>query len=220
MGTAVDRQNRMSGVTMTGVERDVANLPGMELLVGLPESYRPQLAAVFYEAFAAKLRPVVPSRARCQAILEQDLNGRQAIGAVAGDQLLGFAGLTQPGAPFCNFRLSTCTRVSGRLVGLIQLLLFRLFLTSARPGEVALDALAVRRDRRGQGIGSRLLRATLDYARERGARRVVLQVVDTNDGARRLYERFGFVPTGRHRYPLAAPFAGFSATITMVRALG
>ena len=54
--------------------------------------------------------------------------------------------------------------------------------------------LAVLPDRRSQGIGGRLLAEVADRARERGACKVTLEVHDTNEGAKRLYERSGFGP--------------------------
>ena len=55
---------------------------------------------------------------------------------------------------------------------------------------------------RGQGIGRRLLSATLDDARRCGLERVELSVYAGNPRARRLYEALGFVVEGvrrRHR---------------------
>lgn len=52
---------------------------------------------------------------------------------------------------------------------------------------------------RGRGIGTRLLQAGLRWARSRGLRRVELTVHSENEGAKRLYERVGFVVEGRHR---------------------
>lgn len=49
-------------------------------------------------------------------------------------------------------------------------------------------------DRRGQGIGSRLLEAALERARAGGARRVFLETEEANAGARRFYLRHGFTP--------------------------
>jgi L-amino acid N-acyltransferase YncA len=51
-------------------------------------------------------------------------------------------------------------------------------------------------DRRGTGVGRRLVETTLDHARARGARVVQLTVTDGNDAARDLYERCGFVAFG------------------------
>ena len=51
-------------------------------------------------------------------------------------------------------------------------------------------------DMRGQGIGTALLTAGLDWARERHAHKVTLQVWPDNVAARNLYARFGFVEEG------------------------
>lgn len=59
--------------------------------------------------------------------------------------------------------------------------------------------IAVVPSHRGCGIGSRLLEAGLGWARGRGLQRVELKVHAENEGARRLYERFGFEIEGRHR---------------------
>ena len=54
-------------------------------------------------------------------------------------------------------------------------------------------------EHRGQGIGSRLLAATLERADARGLRRAELVVRADNRVAIRLYRRFGFVEEGRCR---------------------
>jgi RimJ/RimL family protein N-acetyltransferase len=53
---------------------------------------------------------------------------------------------------------------------------------------------------RGQRIAQVLIDAVLDWAREKGQRRVTLAVSDGNVPASRAYERAGFVPTG-HSIP-------------------
>ena len=59
--------------------------------------------------------------------------------------------------------------------------------------------MTVRRERRGQGIGRRLLHALLDWTKPRGYRRIELEVFANNPGAIRLYEREGFAQEGRRR---------------------
>ena len=54
-----------------------------------------------------------------------------------------------------------------------------------------IQALAVDRELRGQGIGSALMECIEDRARGRGCRRLCLDVAAKNKGARRLYERRG-----------------------------
>lgn len=58
--------------------------------------------------------------------------------------------------------------------------------------------LAVAADWRRRGLGAALLRAAMDTFRRRGFRAVELKVeADNPSGARRLYERLGFVVTER-----------------------
>lgn len=52
--------------------------------------------------------------------------------------------------------------------------------------------LAVLSELRGRGIGRALLLAAEERARVRGCAKLTLEVLETNHGARRLYESFGF----------------------------
>jgi ribosomal protein S18 acetylase RimI-like enzyme len=56
--------------------------------------------------------------------------------------------------------------------------------------------LAVGPAHQGQGVGDLLVRAAVEEARRRGARKLALRVLATNPGAQRLYERCGFVVEG------------------------
>ena len=48
-------------------------------------------------------------------------------------------------------------------------------------------------------MGSQLIQAALDWAQSTSVRRVELSVFARNDGAIRLYERFGVEIEGRHK---------------------
>lgn len=66
--------------------------------------------------------------------------------------------------------------------------------------EAEIANLAVTPDRRGRGVGSRLLDAALTAARLAGARVVHLEVRDSNAAARALYGSRGFGTVGRRRH--------------------
>lgn len=68
--------------------------------------------------------------------------------------------------------------------------------------EAHITTLAVDKKYRGRGIASCLIKTVLEKARQKGARRISLEVRTTNVNARRLYEKFGFIVKGvrKHYY--------------------
>ena len=57
--------------------------------------------------------------------------------------------------------------------------------------------MAVAREWRGRGVGSALMAAAIDWARERGLHKLSLGVWPHNTAAIALYRKFGFVEEGR-----------------------
>lgn len=69
--------------------------------------------------------------------------------------------------------------------------------------EMQVNNMAVHPDWRRRGLGERILRAALDEARQRGAATAVLEVRESNQAARTLYERklgFGFLAVREDYY--------------------
>jgi ribosomal protein S18 acetylase RimI-like enzyme len=61
---------------------------------------------------------------------------------------------------------------------------------------IQVQGLAVHPDARRHGVAAGLLDAAEETLRERGARKLTLRVLSTNEAAIRLYERHGFVREG------------------------
>jgi len=77
------------------------------------------------------------------------------------------------------------------LLGMISLLFT---ISTAEGGKAAwLEDLVIRPDKRGKGLGTRLLRAAIDWAQREGLARITLLTDTDNKGARSLYSRHGFV---------------------------
>lgn len=68
--------------------------------------------------------------------------------------------------------------------------------------ECFIEYLWVEPESRGCGVAFRLLTEVIERLRAAGVRRALLWVLDGNDVATRLYQRFGFV-SGKIRHPLA-----------------
>ncbi|MEM7225058.1 MAG: arsinothricin resistance N-acetyltransferase ArsN1 family A [Pseudomonadota bacterium] len=64
---------------------------------------------------------------------------------------------------------------------------------------VADFSVYVARDRRGEGLGGRLVEALIDLARELGYHKLVLAALARNGAGRKLYEKMGFREVGIYR---------------------
>jgi len=80
--------------------------------------------------------------------------------------------------------------VAGELVGYVQ------FGPAEHEVGIEIRRLYVDPDRLGQGIGGQLLARVLGRSEVAAAAAVWIEVWEENYGARRLYQRFGFVETG------------------------
>lgn len=65
------------------------------------------------------------------------------------------------------------------------------------PGTWYINVLAAYPERRGQGLGTMLIRRAAELAAAAGSRGTSIIVADSNEGARRLYERTGHVERAR-----------------------
>ena len=90
----------------------------------------------------------------------------------------------------------------------VRMLCARLrFLGTHADGDFYLQAIAVDRELRGEGIGSALMDAIEEQARASGSTRLFLDAAARNEGARRLYERRGMsVESEWPRLPFMPPF--------------
>ncbi|OLR91670.1 GNAT family N-acetyltransferase [Actinokineospora bangkokensis] len=82
----------------------------------------------------------------------------------------------------------------GAVVGTLQLTLTP-GLSRVGATRATIEAVRVRGDQRGDGLGQRLVEWAVDVARERGAVLVQLTTDASRTDAHRFYERLGFVPS-------------------------
>ncbi len=191
----------------------------VEIVHSLDESQRVHAGQIYYEAFRRKLQPLVGRPDATMQVLSAGLNLDMAIGIRMDGELLGLAGLHSREGIFSRVALSDSVKHLGFLGGLYAWAVLNLFGAGANcpHNELRIAALAVNASARGRGLGSHLLDAVIEKAHFDGFRAVRLEVVDTNTGARQLYERFGFSVVATYSYPIPKSWLGFSRDHVMIK---
>jgi ribosomal protein S18 acetylase RimI-like enzyme len=106
--------------------------------------------------------------------------------------------------------------VDARLIGYAQSGAVEIPAPGRSPGDQELRRLYVESAFQGRGIGRRLLDAILSHPRLKAPANVFLDVWEQNDGARRLYERYGFAVVGAHTFAVVSGAAS-TRDLIMVR---
>jgi ribosomal protein S18 acetylase RimI-like enzyme len=164
-----------------GTTCNAENSPETVRLQVLQEEHLSQIAELFSEAFASKRFMLCFSMAESA----KDIKTRYAhypkekwnLGVVAlsrnpesgEDQVLGFCQMATNDLPMYPSGMHHCD-----------------------PGEWYIETIAVAEEARGQGIGSKLMKWSEDYALVGGASKLTLEVLQGNPAVS-LYERCGFV---------------------------
>lgn len=193
----------------------------MRIGQGFEEHERARIAALYWEAFGAKLGRVLGPRPRALRFIDHALDPAHALCARApGGELLGVAGFKTARGALVLGGPKALRAAYGPVGAVWRAGLLNLLESDVDNARFLVDGIFVAPETRGRGVGSRLIEALAQEARARGHDEIRLEVVDENIRARALYERRGFVAAGRRPAgPLRLVF-GFRATTTMIRRLG
>lgn len=186
---------------------------------GLALEHREEAARLFWEAFGPKLRLPLGDAERAVAFVARALDPDHAICATESGALLGVAGLKSESGGLLRGRHADLAAVYGRWGALWRGAALALYDRPVEPGVLLMDGLFVAPQARGRGVGTQLLLAVAERAREEGRAEVRLDVVDGNR-ARALYEREGFRAVGRIEAGWLGPLLGFHGATTMRRLVG
>ncbi|MDZ4179334.1 MAG: GNAT family N-acetyltransferase [Coriobacteriia bacterium] len=179
---------------------------GPRLLRGIPPEMVSDAAELLAESFALKVQHELRPRTPQQAVRLVAGSINEDLGWVAldmGGALVGIAGVGMHGRRFSHVGFRSLAREFGWLGAIPRWVLAagEAVLTRPRKQQWRVEVIAVRDTARGRGVGTALLGAVIEAAREAGMRTVELEVVDVNERAMRLYEQIGFrriftLPTG------------------------
>lgn len=82
-----------------------------------------------------------------------------------------------------------------------------------------MDGICVSAQARGIGVGTALLDAVFQCAKDYGHSKVTLDVINTNPRAKSLYERKGFVAISEESTSVLRPLLGFDSATRMVKSV-
>ena len=191
-------------------------LMDLVMFLGVPNDQKARVARVLYEAFENKFKNIFGSEEQSTHIIAKHLRSDRTVVAVHEGAVVGVGGLRFERKGFLDISL---LQVLGELgFGVFRVMFLGwIFYGKVEEKELLLETLAVERNMRGRGIGSHLINFIIDFARSRGYERVKLSVIDTNEKARRLFERTGFIEAKDHKiiFPWSKIF-GFNRAIEMV----
>ncbi|WP_366525452.1 GNAT family N-acetyltransferase [uncultured Ruegeria sp.] len=183
---------------------------------GFTAAERPQAAALFWQAFAAKLSRVMGPDDKGSAFFETVLNPDFALVARDLDgQMLGLAGFKTKEGGLAGGSMTDLARVYGWFGAIWRGLILSVLERDLQPGVFQMDGIFVAAEARGQGVGTALLAAIKAQARQAGMTEVRLDVIDTNPRARALYEREGFQAMGQEQTGPFKHIFGFNSATKM-----
>ena len=177
----------------------------------IEDVYLEKLVGIVYEAFATKITALRIRKDVALAILLNSSNPDSAFFAYSENRIVGVAGVVTKNSRFLHFRLKELMRHFNPLRALFYTLVLN-FSNRTSPGELMVETLVVASEMRGQGVGKSLMKRVEQFAVENGYSTLSLDVVDTNTGAIKLYERMGFDKVRTARYGILTRRAGFTGS--------
>jgi len=189
----------------------------IQIAIGFGPEHRAAAANLYWNAFSRKLDHAIGPKDRGLGLIERSLDPSRAVVAFQKDELVGLAGFSLDGTALTNIRARDILKEFGPWSGPRRIAWASILHRTPGSDELLVDGIVVRADRRGHGIGTKLLFRLFDVALAHQKRVVRLDVVDTNPAARRLYEKLGFLEIKTERVPFLRRVMGFSAATTMER---
>jgi GNAT superfamily N-acetyltransferase len=148
------------------------------------------VAGLYMSTFTKELNAVFGRAA--EEIVRRALHPDTALVACISDHIVGFAALADRERRLVQPQPSDFHDVYGPLVRRVRAWMWSRATTTPRPQQLLLEGLAIEPSARGKGVGTRLLEAVDERARDLGRTEIILEVIDANPRAKALYERHGY----------------------------
>lgn len=192
----------------------------MIVRTGIPPACRNQAAALYWEAFGTKLQLPLGPDPRALTFINRVMALDHGICALDEDgDLLGVVGFKTPQGALVGGNYHDLRKVYGWVSAMVRITILAALERDVENRCFLVDGIFVAPAARGRGIGTALLHAAFAEATRRGYHHVRLDVIDTNQRARALYQREGFEPVKTMHIGWRRLIFGFRSATAMVRPL-
>lgn len=188
---------------------------------------RQEIAEILYDSFAQKINYlwiITKDKEKAVRIIKKHMNLDLCFIKWQEGKVAGVASIeTKESGNFIDIPLKTFIKEFSFFAGIFRYLAYQIYKdkqVKMNSKRIHLDLVAVNQEMRGQGIGSSLLQAAYQLGKRLGKTEIVLEVVDSNPRAKKLYEKQGFVEENFEDFSgflgLFTKKAGFQGVSTMV----
>lgn len=181
----------------------------------IDENQLNQAIDIYYLAFKKKIRLLIKSKEKALATYKRSLNTEKALFALMDEKVVGIAGLHYDNKNFMEINYKNLRKSFNPVSSYFINFIYRKYLPKLKNDVLRIDSLAVDKNVRGQGIGSILIKKVFELAKGKGFKEVILEVIDTNPKAKKLYERMGFKEKKFVNLHFTSRAAGFSGEFIM-----
>ena len=187
----------------------------IEIAGSINKNQRVRAIEIFYDAFEQKIRALIKSKEKALAIYNRSLKNDQVFYAFLDGNIVGLIGLHYKNKPFLEFKYRDLRKYFNPLQSYFIYRIYKLTSPKIKDDVLRIDSIAVDKSFRSLGIGTQLINNVLEFAKNKGFKEVVLEVINTNPKAKELYGRMGFKEEKIVRYYFLARSAGFSSEYVM-----
>lgn len=177
------------------------------------------IASILQDAFWSKLKWFFSHVGKDEAMLlfEKAITYNMGYYYKEDDKVLGAVLLSKKGIHHLTIDAEIIKRI-GFFKGWLLKLFF--MFTPHKKDELCLQMITVTSAARGKGIGKKMLDYLDTFAESDGSSQIILDVIDNNLGALKLYEREGYLVTGHINTKILTRGMGFDGIYIMKKAIG
>lgn len=197
----------------------------IKIVENISEKSLNNVVNLIYDAFELKFKHIwlfTKNEDKIKTVIKESININSGLYAWLDGEVLGFIGLKDKEIGFLKYNYRAFKKAFGLVGGTWRYFLNKLFTkydTQPEFHQEVIELIVVSPKARGLGIGSILMDKAQEYAKGVGRKELILEVVDSNPKAKKLYERLGFYEFDKKDLGPLADKAGFSSYFYMAKSI-